>query len=428
MASIFSSVRNSLSGPQQVSLDARQQSWLHARMSCGRDADCLAAAYTQRIAELTSLQHATQQQTSDNSSAVSPYVVDGLTLGGKVHLDSNAYKQYHCGPSGNFPGFIWCHKERTEQSKRGEITSSNSILHAPDGTAWYINRYIEPAFFGPNDIRKAIDQLSAKFGERPREFRMSHRRELPDALIATWGKVELKQLDAEDVATVASGGTVNGLSISYLGDLQRSAKAGVPVYRLAGGAGFVWAATFNKDGTGALRFLAIDISKIQSSPQIVENPNSAAHPKSAATNASSPTQISPSAAEQSGSISVPLKYDGGTYTVPVLINNAITLDFTVDSGASDVSIPADVVMTLIRTGTINESDFIGKKSYTLADGSTVPSVNFRIRSLKVGNTTLENVVGSVAPPQGSLLLGQSFLSRFRSWSINNSKKVLDLVE
>jgi hypothetical protein len=47
--------------------------------------------------------------------------------------------------------------------------------------------------------------------------------------------------------------------------------------------------------------------------------------------------------------------------VPVLINNAITLNFVVDSGASDVSIPADVVMTLVRTGTLKEADFIGKK-------------------------------------------------------------------
>jgi predicted aspartyl protease len=258
---------------------------------------------------------------------------------------------------------------------------------------------------------------------------MPHRQGLPDALIAIWGKVELKQLDAEDVATVASGGTVNGLLISYLGDLERSAKAGVPVYRLAGGAGFVWAATFNKDGTGVLRFLAIDDSKIQSSPQIVENAPSVQLYTESPNPSAAPNKSRPASPQtQSGSISVPLKYDGGTYTVPVLINNAITLDFTVDSGASDVSIPADVVMTLIRTGTINKSDFIGKQSYTLADGSTVPSDNIRIRSLKVGNTTLENVVGSVAPPQGTLLLGQSFLSRFRSWSINNSKKVLDLVE
>jgi hypothetical protein len=38
-------------------------------------------------------------------------------------------------------------------------------------------------------------------------------------------------------------------------------------------------------------------------------------------------------------ISVQMRTKGGTYVVPVLINNAITLDFVVDSGAADVSIP-----------------------------------------------------------------------------------------
>ena len=44
-------------------------------------------------------------------------------------------------------------------------------------------------------------------------------------------------------------------------------------------------------------------------------------------------------------ISVPMQPGGGIYVVPVLINDAITLDFVVDSGAADVSIPADVVST-----------------------------------------------------------------------------------
>jgi hypothetical protein len=50
---------------------------------------------------------------------------------------------------------------------------------------------------------------------------------------------------------------------------------------------------------------------------------------------------------------------GGVYYVPVVINDALKLDFLVDSGASVVMIPADVVLTLIRTGTIKESDFVG---------------------------------------------------------------------
>jgi hypothetical protein len=44
--------------------------------------------------------------------------------------------------------------------------------------------------------------------------------------------------------------------------------------------------------------------------------------------------------------------------------------------------------------------------------------------MKVGDKVLENVTGSIAPVEGSLLLGQSFLRRFRSWSIDNTKHVL----
>jgi Aspartyl protease len=79
--------------------------------------------------------------------------------------------------------------------------------------------------------------------------------------------------------------------------------------------------------------------------------------------------------------SVAMHSEGGIYVVPVLINDQIVLNFVVDSGAADVSIPADVVMTLIRTGTLQEADFLEKSTYVLADGSTVPSQAFRIRSL-----------------------------------------------
>jgi predicted aspartyl protease len=73
-----------------------------------------------------------------------------------------------------------------------------------------------------------------------------------------------------------------------------------------------------------------------------------------------------------------------------------------------------------------ESDFLDTKTYVLADGSKVKSRRFRIKSLKVGDTVVENVMGSVAPVQGSLLLGQSFLEHFKSWSIDNTKHALVL--
>jgi predicted aspartyl protease len=121
---------------------------------------------------------------------------------------------------------------------------------------------------------------------------------------------------------------------------------------------------------------------------------------------------------------VPLKKVGGTFVVPVEINGAITLDFTVDSGAAHVSVPADVFSTLRRASTINDSDIIGEQTYVLADGSKSKSFTFAIRSLKVGCIVIENVTGGAAPMQGSLLLGQSFLERFKSWSIDNTKHEL----
>jgi gag-polyprotein putative aspartyl protease len=125
---------------------------------------------------------------------------------------------------------------------------------------------------------------------------------------------------------------------------------------------------------------------------------------------------------------IPLKSEGGTFVVPVLINDKLTLDFTLDSGAADVSIPLDVFSTLERTRTVSESDLLPSAEYILADGGTRRENRFRLRSLKIGNLELRDVVGSVGPPRGPLLLGQSFLSRLRNWSVDNQIHVLIINE
>src|SRR5271170_1586846 len=151
---------------------------------------------------------------------------------------------------------------------------------------------------------------------------------------------------------------------------------------------------------------------------------SKARPKVASITPPLVPESSPKLAENQNPTSrteVPLKREGGIFVVPVEINGAITLDFGVDSGASDVSVPADVFSTLTRTGTIRDTDIVGEQTYVLADGSKSQSITFTIRSLKVGDKIVENVRGSIAAPQGTLLLGQSFLERFKSWSIDNTK-------
>ena len=119
-----------------------------------------------------------------------------------------------------------------------------------------------------------------------------------------------------------------------------------------------------------------------------------------------------------------LKRVDGVLVLPVQINHSITLNFTIDSGASDVVIPQDVFSTLKRTGTITSRDMLPSEVYELANGTRYEAKRFRIRSLQIEHLELKNVTGSVAPTGGSLLLGQSFLSRLPGWSIDNQREVL----
>jgi clan AA aspartic protease (TIGR02281 family) len=124
-------------------------------------------------------------------------------------------------------------------------------------------------------------------------------------------------------------------------------------------------------------------------------------------------------------LSAQFNMSGGTPQIPVLINDRLSLDFIIDSGATDVSIPSDVALTLVRTGTIADGDFLGSSDYTLADGRTSSSSRINIRSLSVGGVTLHNVTASVANATGPLLLGESFLSRLPKWTINNETQVFE---
>ena len=143
-------------------------------------------------------------------------------------------------------------------------------------------------------------------------------------------------------------------------------------------------------------------------------------------NAEAGDSVSVSSLLAPGHVEIALFKDRGTFKVPVIINGAIVLDFIVDSGATDVSVPADVAMTLMRTGTLQDGDFLGSQDFILADGSSVPSQTFRIRSLKIGNHVIEDVTAGIGGAKSNLLLGQSFLSKFKAWSIDNRRQALIL--
>jgi clan AA aspartic protease (TIGR02281 family) len=128
------------------------------------------------------------------------------------------------------------------------------------------------------------------------------------------------------------------------------------------------------------------------------------------------------------SLAVALRRQGGVLMVPAVLNETVTANFVVDSGASDVVIPENVVQALRKAGKLTDADFTGNQMVKLADGSIVKSRTFVLRSFAVNNRVLENIRASVAPGGAMPLLGQSFLQRFSSWSIDNEHQVLLLRE
>jgi hypothetical protein len=205
-----------------------------------------------------------RQEPQPIGSQRSVYAVSGVALGTTVPLGSSAYREYECGLSDQFDGFIWCQKTRKEKERRGKFNATYSILHSRDGTAVYVNRYQEPAFFGANEADNDIHQYSRKIGEPPRITRMPHRAGFPTGILASWGKVELEPLDDDNIKALAEGRrlTTKGYFIDFIGDFNRSAKEGLPIYRLSGGPGFVWIASFDQKGRGSLRLTAVDASAL----------------------------------------------------------------------------------------------------------------------------------------------------------------------
>jgi clan AA aspartic protease (TIGR02281 family) len=125
---------------------------------------------------------------------------------------------------------------------------------------------------------------------------------------------------------------------------------------------------------------------------------------------------------------VTLRRHGGVLMVPALLNDSVSADFIVDSGASDVVLPETVLDGLRKAGKFSDADFTGTQMVKIASGSILKVRTFTLRSLSVGNRVLTNLHAAVAPAKATPLLGQSFLQRFATWSIDNERQVLVLRE
>ena len=201
------------------------------------------------------------------------FAVEGVALGSNIKADSSAYREYKCGPSDQFDGFTWCQRSRRDTNRQGSLNATYSVLHSKDGTIVYANRTQQRAILQASQADREIQNYSRNLGQA-KITKIPRRTGISDALMATWGQIELEPLDNESIRLLAGGKSPKkGLLIDFLGDFTRSAQEGAPIYRIVGGAGFIWAGSFDKKSRGTLRIAAVDASALQPGPVAVQVSN-----------------------------------------------------------------------------------------------------------------------------------------------------------
>ena len=121
---------------------------------------------------------------------------------------------------------------------------------------------------------------------------------------------------------------------------------------------------------------------------------------------------------------IQVKKVGDLYSVPVRLNDVLTVDFLIDTGASELCLPRELYSLLKQSGTIKEKHRLPSASVQVADGSSQTLERVLIEKVVLGNITLRDVKTIVGGSGSPLLLGQSVLSQLPNWKLDGVREVL----
>lgn len=111
----------------------------------------------------------------------------------------------------------------------------------------------------------------------------------------------------------------------------------------------------------------------------------------------------------------------GVYTIPCEVNG-MRCRMLFDTGASKVSLSESFCELLLDNGLISMSDFVGEGKMIVADGRIIDHAELLLKTLKIGDVTLNNVPAIVINNQNApMLLGQSAIQMLGEISIKGDK-------
>lgn len=117
---------------------------------------------------------------------------------------------------------------------------------------------------------------------------------------------------------------------------------------------------------------------------------------------------------------LPMENESGVKYVWIEIN-AIRLRFIFDTGASSICISPAEATVLYRQGTLSKEDILDKEYFQDATGKISEGTKVNLKTVKVGNITLQNIKATVIDNvDAPLLLGQSVLENFGNIEIDNN--------
>lgn len=122
---------------------------------------------------------------------------------------------------------------------------------------------------------------------------------------------------------------------------------------------------------------------------------------------------------------VEMRKEGGVYLVPIVVNG-LNLDFVFDTGASSISISAAEATVMARQGKITDDDIVGQAQFSDANGDISVGTVIILRTVQIGDITLENVEASVVDNiKAPLLLGQTALAKFGKVTIDYNNNTIE---
>ena len=119
---------------------------------------------------------------------------------------------------------------------------------------------------------------------------------------------------------------------------------------------------------------------------------------------------------------VKMQEENGVLYIPMKVNGQ-ELNFVFDTGASSICISTLEAMVLIKNGLLSENDIIGEQGFMDATGRISVGAKINLRTIQIGNRELKNIEAIIIEnPHAECLLGQTALSKFGSYKIDNSTK------